>query len=139
MAATKPQRTRVSAYGLITQEDEILLCRISPDFFFDAGKWTLPGGGIEFGESPEQAMVREVEEETGLLVQAQELVKIDTVVVDVGEVLVHGIRLLYNAKLLGGTLRNEVAGTTDMCQWWSRSELPELVDLADLGCRLALV
>lgn len=39
---------------------------------FGAGFWNAPGGKIEFGETSEMAMVREVEEETGLVVNSQE-------------------------------------------------------------------
>jgi len=61
-----PERLRVSAYGLIVQENRMLLCRISPQVPAAAGMWTLPGGGIDFGEHPQDAVVREVREETGL-------------------------------------------------------------------------
>ena len=60
------QVTRVAAYGLVTQDDEILLCRISEQFPAMTGRWTLPGGGIEWRENPVAAMIREVEEETGV-------------------------------------------------------------------------
>lgn len=39
------QRTRVAAYGLITDGEHILLCRISQELPRIAGLWTLPGGG----------------------------------------------------------------------------------------------
>ena len=53
---TRGQRTRVAAYALSTDESgRILLCRIAPSIA--AGEiWTLPGGGLEFGEPPEVAV-----------------------------------------------------------------------------------
>ncbi len=68
MTLAKPQITRVAAYGLVVKEARLLLCRISARLPLDAGQWTLPGGGIDFGEAPADAMVCEVEEESGLLV-----------------------------------------------------------------------
>ena len=62
----KPQRSRVSAYALIHEDNRILLCRLSKVLPRWQGFWTLPGGGLNFGEDPEAAVVREVEEETGL-------------------------------------------------------------------------
>ena len=42
----------------------------------DSGLWGFPGGAMELGESPQEAAVREVEEETGLKVEAGELIGI---------------------------------------------------------------
>ena len=61
-----PGVTRLAAYAVIVQDGHILLCRVAPGNL-GAGLWTLPGGGLEFGESPEVGVVREVEEETGLI------------------------------------------------------------------------
>ena len=46
------QITRVAAYGLLVENNAILLCRISPQLPQYAGQWTLPGGGLDFGEHP---------------------------------------------------------------------------------------
>ena len=73
----RPRRSRVSAYGLILDGDRILLCRLSKELPRWEGSWTLPGGGLEFGESPEAAMIREVEEETGLQVVARSIAGIE--------------------------------------------------------------
>ncbi|MCW2763187.1 MAG: hypothetical protein JWR85_3388 [Marmoricola sp.] len=50
---------------MIVRAGEILLARISPSIS-GTEQWTLPGGGIEFGEHPNDAAIREVHEETGL-------------------------------------------------------------------------
>jgi len=54
--------------GLITnRKGEILLARRNqPDIPQEHNKWEFVGGGIDFGETPEQALVREVKEESGL-------------------------------------------------------------------------
>jgi 8-oxo-dGTP diphosphatase len=55
-------RRRPSAYAVVIDEDgRVLVCAVD-------GELHLPGGGIEVGESPGEAVVREVREETGLLV-----------------------------------------------------------------------
>jgi 8-oxo-dGTP diphosphatase len=59
------KRTRLSAYGLATRAEEILLVKISPRNP-SAGKWTLPGGGVNWGETLEEGLHREFMEETGL-------------------------------------------------------------------------
>lgn len=125
------QITRVASYGLLIDGDEILLCRISDQLPQFTGYWTLPGGGVEFGEDPADAMVREVFEETGLQVRPRSIAGIDSVRVDLETVSYHGIRVVYHTELTGGSLTHEVNGTTDLCKWWQRRALPEL-PLVDL-------
>ena len=136
--STAKRITRVAAYGLVVQDDAILLCRISRQLPKYAGQWTLPGGGLEFGEHPESALVREVHEETGLTVHSARLATVDAIQVDVDDASFHSIRVIYHADILIGTLTNEVDGTTDLAQWWPLAALPELVDLAQLGVELAI-
>jgi ADP-ribose pyrophosphatase YjhB (NUDIX family) len=56
---------RLAAYALITRGDTVLLTRISARGH-RPGAWTLPGGGVDHGESPRTALVREVREECGV-------------------------------------------------------------------------
>ena len=126
---------RVAAYCLILRDEKILLCRISEEVTAAAGKWTLPGGGIDFGEHPRLAAKREVFEETGLHVDVGELLDIDSLLV--GET--HGLRVIYRAKIVGGEMCCEVDGSTDACGWFTKDEalrLP-LVSLARLGIEKA--
>ena len=139
MNLEKTQITRVAAYGIVRDESKILLCRLSKPVPRHPGKWTLPGGGIEFCEDPEAAMVREVREETGLIVRPSSIAGVNSRISDRPERTMHSIRIIYFTDLLGGTLTHEVDGTTDFCQWWSFKDAAALpmVDLAEVGLALA--
>ena len=60
-----PKLQRVAAYALILRDERILLTRLASRISADE-KWHLPGGGVDHGENPRDALVREIREETGL-------------------------------------------------------------------------
>jgi 8-oxo-dGTP diphosphatase len=139
--ALKRQVTRIAAYGLVLQRQRILLCRILAQLPIDASYWTLPGGGIEFGEDPVDAMMREVNEETGLVVKPRDVAGIASFHEEDEDHAFHGIRIIYYTELIGGTLRNELNGSTDLCAWWSHDEARKLpiVDLTEIDLDLAFL
>lgn len=64
----------IGVFGIIRDDEgRILLCLRN-----DYALRNLPGGGVESGESPWQAMIREVKEETGLDVEITKLVGVYT-------------------------------------------------------------
>ncbi len=98
-------------------------------------QWTLPGGGIDFGEPIEHGMMREVLEETGLAVEPRDVAFVDDWIYHTPYSSCHNIRIVYWAKVIGGTLRDEVDGSTDRCKYFrlARAAQIDLVDLAQLG------
>ena len=72
---------------------------------------------MEFGEHPQDAMTREVREETGLIVRAAGLAGVYSLLIEREDVAFHSIRILHFTEILGGDLANEPDGTTDLCEW----------------------
>jgi 8-oxo-dGTP diphosphatase len=58
------RRTYIGVYGVAVNEGNILLTKKGATSCY-CGLWDLPGGGVEFGESPEQTLRREFKEEVG--------------------------------------------------------------------------
>ena len=120
----EPSRTqRLGAYAVVVSEGRMLLTRISP-IGFPAGMWTLPGGGVDHGESPHDAVTRELYEETGLKAKSSVLTDVhDVHVVDIGRddqyEDYHGVHLLYVVAVdVEAPLEiKDVGGTTDRAAW----------------------
>ncbi|HEX2193770.1 MAG TPA: NUDIX domain-containing protein [Candidatus Limnocylindria bacterium] len=140
------QVTRVAAYTLCVEDDRVLLCRVAPGPWTAVGHWTLPGGGVDFGESPAAAALRELEEEAGL---SGQLLGVADVLSwsdrwrhpgDGADEAYHAIQIVYRASVIGGTLRDELQGSTDRAGWFSIEELRDmpLVPLARVAVQMAL-
>jgi ADP-ribose pyrophosphatase YjhB (NUDIX family) len=70
-----PKVQRVAAYGLVLRGRSILLTRLASRISADE-RWHLPGGGVDHGEDPRDALVREIREETGLEAEVGETARV---------------------------------------------------------------
>ena len=102
----------------IVDNDKLLLIKFDDTKGSWSGKWTVPGGKVEFGESICDAVKREAKEETGLDVDVVKLVNIDEVIV--GEEK-HFIFLNYLCKIVGGKMKSGTDATD--VRWFSKEEL----------------
>jgi 8-oxo-dGTP diphosphatase len=87
--------------ALIVETQRLLLGKRAPDIF-KGGKWSLPGGFIEFEEDFLSAAHREIEEETGLSVN---VISILSVVSNFFSPELHTLVIVLLAEKVGGTLR----------------------------------
>jgi 8-oxo-dGTP diphosphatase len=121
---TDKQRQRLAAYGVCRDpEGRLLLARASP-LLNMRGRWFLPGGGVQHGESPPDSLRREIEEESGLRVSLGPLLDVlsDVRTIPDGTSL-HTVRMIYRVDSWEGTLRPEVGGTTDAVGWFTPEEV----------------
>jgi len=81
------------------------------------GLWSLPGGAVETGEHLDQAIVREVREETGLLVQPTSIATIfERIMRDAeGRAEYHYVLVDYFCTVLGGKL--QAGDDSDQVEW----------------------
>jgi ADP-ribose pyrophosphatase YjhB (NUDIX family) len=134
------QQLRVAAYGLCLQDECVLLARyVSADCI--VRHWTLPGGRVEHGEDPYDAVVREVAEETGYQVRVEQLLGVDSRTRRVewdGGAVFQAMGIFYRVCIIGGRLRNEVGGSTDLATWIPVPDVRELerAVIVDVGLQL---
>jgi 8-oxo-dGTP diphosphatase len=120
---------RLGAYAVVSDDlGRLLGCRIAPGYPW-AGTWTLPGGGVEWGEHPDTAVIRELREETGLSGRIERLIGIDSHTIEhpvsrPGPA--HVVAILYRVIDVSGELQVEHGGSTDACAWLTADELSTL-------------
>ncbi len=121
MSRQYPEKPIVGVGAIILEGDQILLekRKNSPG----KGKWSVPGGLVDLGETAEQAVIREVKEETELEVYDPRLVDVVNYISidEKGAVIYHYVIIDYLVTLKGGKLK--ASSDADALKWVKLCEL----------------
>ena len=115
-----PKLPIVGVGGVVIKGDEVLLVRRGKPPM--KGRWTIPGGMVELGESLPQAVQREINEETRLEVRAVDVIAVlDRIFKKSGRVRFHYVIVDYACRVKSGKLR--AASDVLDARWVKRTEL----------------
>jgi len=116
-----PKQPIVGVGAVVLSNGKILLEKRKSEP--EKGKWSIPGGLVELGESVEDTVIREVKEETGLDVEKPEHIEVVDNIVrdDNGNVKYHFVIIDYLAKLKGGTVK--AASDAEELRWVTLDEV----------------
>ena len=116
-----PDRPVVGVGAVVLDGDRVLLIKRGHAPL--KGQWSLPGGSVEIGETLEQAVAREVLEETGVTIEVGPMVDVlDRISRDIdGRVDHHFVLIDFAARPSGGLLRS--GSDADDAEWVPLSEL----------------
>ena len=121
----RPGHPQVGVGGVVVSDRHVLLIRRGKQPLL--GRWSIPGGTVESGETLEQALIREMAEETGLEVEPLELLTVfDWIEREGDRVVFHYVIADYLCRCVSGTAR---AGSDALEVRWVGPEELEQLDL----------
>mmetsp|Transcript_26395 Transcript_26395/g.43205 ORF Transcript_26395/g.43205 Transcript_26395/m.43205 type:complete len:161 (-) Transcript_26395:82-564(-) len=107
------------------ENGRILLVKRSANSRVEPGTWARPGGAVEFGESCEAALERELLEETGLRICSPEVLDVTSNI----NGKTHWVAIGYVAKLVSGCLPSDAVNREphkhDALEWFALDEVPQ--------------
>lgn len=110
---------------ILNENNEILFLKRGKKAKNEVGKWKLPGGTIEWGETMEQTLIREMKEEVGVEVEIEDhLFTYDDFIPDEGQ---HWIAIFFVCRIKKETVKNMEPGKIDGIEWFGIHEIPENV------------
>lgn len=125
---TRVNLRHVVVDGLVIKDKRILLVKRGPGSFIEIGKWALPGGYLELDETCEQAIIREVKEETGYECEVIKLFRLNDNPKRPVENNRQNVSVIYLIKVLKkvGSFDHEISAV----KWFDLDNLPPVKEIA---------
>jgi 8-oxo-dGTP diphosphatase len=119
-----PDRPLVGVGAVIVDGERVVIVERSRDPL--KGQWSIPGGALEIGETLRQCAAREALEETGLRVEAVDVLDVfDSIYPDAhGRTRYHYVLIDFYCRVVGGELR--AGGDAAQARWIRREDLDKL-------------
>jgi ADP-ribose pyrophosphatase len=111
---------------IINENKETLLVKRTTKTRNEAGFWSKPGGGVEFGERVENAVKREIKEELGVDIEIIKFLGFTDSIMENDKQ--HWISFNYLAKIKGGELENLEPEKHEEIKWFGIDSLPDNVN-----------
>ncbi len=111
---------KIDVRGAVFRDDKILLVRE----IADSGRWTLPGGWADVGDSPKTAVTREVLEESGFETKVTKLIAmLDRDMHPHPKMFTHSYKLFFLCEIIGGTAKPSME--TAEVAFFSQDQIPD--------------
>ena len=107
---------------IINHEGKVFLAKRGKEARNETGKWEFPGGSVEFGETLEHAIMRELIEEYGMMIEVQELLDVvDHIIPTENQ---HWISPTYLCRVKNGTPHIREPHKCDQIGWFTLDQIP---------------
>lgn len=108
---------------IFSREGKVFLAKRGRDARNESGKWEFPGGSVEFNETLEQALVREVMEEYGVEIEVQELLDVVDHILPAEKQ--HWVSPTFICKVKNGTPVIREPHKCEAIGWFDLDRMPE--------------
>lgn len=108
---------------ILNSEGRVFLARRGREVRNESGRWEFPGGGVEFGETLEHALMREVREEYGLEIEVQELIDVVNHLIPAEKQ--HWVSPTFLCRVKSGAPSIREPHKCDEIGWFTLDNIPE--------------
>jgi len=107
---------------IFNDREKVFLAKRGPKARNEAGKWDFPGGSVEFGETVENAIKREIKEEFDINIEILELLEVNNHIIP--EEKQHWISPTFIARIVSGEAKIMEKDKNEKIGWFTLDKIP---------------